>query len=108
MAVVVSVVLGLVVFGYGMVGSYVTVSELAAHRRVPLAAFVPAGIDGGLISVVVLDLVLVWVGTPVGWLRQVVRLLSMGHDRGQRGERVAGSGCGGPACGGAGDGVGDG
>jgi hypothetical protein len=45
---------------------------------VPLAAFVPAGIDDGLISVVVLDLVLVWVGTPVGWLRQVVRLLSVG------------------------------
>jgi hypothetical protein len=33
---------------------------------------VPAGIDGGLISV------LVWVGTPVGWLRQVVRVLSVG------------------------------
>ncbi|MGH3867683.1 MAG: hypothetical protein ACRDQ4_16410 [Pseudonocardiaceae bacterium] len=41
-------VLGLVVFGYGMVGSYVTVSELAARRGVPLAAFVSAGIDGGL------------------------------------------------------------
>jgi hypothetical protein len=36
------------------------------------------GIDGGLISVVALDLVLVWVGTPVGWLRRVVRLLSVG------------------------------
>jgi hypothetical protein len=77
-AVAVSVALGLVVFGYGMAGSYVTISELAARRGVPLAAFVPAGIDGGLISVVVLDLVLVWVGTPVGWLRQVVRLLSVG------------------------------
>lgn len=78
MAVAVSVLLGLVVFGYGMVGSYVTVSEFAARRGVPLSAFVPAGIDGGLISVVVLDLVLVWVGSPVGWLRQVVRLLSVG------------------------------
>jgi hypothetical protein len=38
--------LGLVVFGYGMAGSYLTVSNLAARRRVPLAAFVPAGIDG--------------------------------------------------------------
>jgi Protein of unknown function (DUF2637) len=77
-AVGVSVVLGLVVFGYGIAGSYVTVSDLAARRGVPLAAFVPAGIDGGLISVVVLDLVLVWVGAPVGWLRQVVRVLSVG------------------------------
>ena len=31
-----------------MVGSYVTVSELAARRGVPLAVFVSAGIDGGL------------------------------------------------------------
>jgi uncharacterized protein DUF2637 len=77
-AVGVSVALGLVVFGYGMAGSYVTVSELAARRGVPLAAFVPAGIDGGLINVVMLDLVLVWVGAPVGWLRQVVRVLSVG------------------------------
>jgi hypothetical protein len=78
MAVGVSVALGLVVFGYGMAGFYVTISSLAARRGVPLATFVPAGIDGGLISVVVLDLVLVWVGNPVGWLRQVVRLLSAG------------------------------
>jgi hypothetical protein len=77
-AVGVSAALGLVVFGYGMAGSYVTVSELAARRGVPLAASVPAGIDGGLISVVVLDLVVVWVGAPVGWLRQVVRMLSVG------------------------------
>jgi hypothetical protein len=77
-AVAVSVLLALVVFGYGMVGSYVTVSDLAARRGIPLAAFVPAGIDVGLISVVVLDLVLAWVGMPVGWLRQVVRVLSFG------------------------------
>jgi hypothetical protein len=77
-AVAVSVALALVVFGYGMVGSYVTVSDLAVRRGVPVAAFVPAGIDGGLISVVVLDLVLAWVGLPVGWLRQVVRVLSVG------------------------------
>jgi hypothetical protein len=74
----VAVVLGLVVFGYGMVGFYVTVSDLAAHRGIPWAAFAPAGVDGGVISVVVLDLVLAWVGMPVGWLRQVVRVLSVG------------------------------
>jgi hypothetical protein len=77
-AVVVSVTMGLVVFGYGMAGSYVTISELAAQRGVPLAGFVPAGIDGGLLAVVVLDLVLAWTGMPVGWLRQVVRVLSVG------------------------------
>ncbi|TCO45874.1 DUF2637 domain-containing protein [Actinocrispum wychmicini] len=77
-AVAVSVVLGLVVAGYGLAGSYVTVSELAARRGVPLAGWVPAGIDGGLIAVVVLDLVLAWIGVPVGWLRQLVRVLSVG------------------------------
>jgi hypothetical protein len=39
---------------------------------------VPASIDGGLVGVVVLDLVLAWVGVPVGWLRQLVRILSVG------------------------------
>lgn len=76
-AVALSVALGLVVAGYGLAGSYVTVSELAARRGVPLAGLVPAGIDGGLVAVVVLDLVLAWIGTPVGWLRQFVRVLSV-------------------------------
>ncbi|TCO45864.1 DUF2637 domain-containing protein [Actinocrispum wychmicini] len=74
----VAVVLGMVVAGYGLAGSYVTVSELAARQGVPLADWVPAGIDGGLISVVALDLVLAWIGAPVGWLRQLVRVLSVG------------------------------
>lgn len=77
-AVGVSVILGLVVGGYGLAGSYVTVSELAGQRSVPLASLVPAGIDGGLVAVVVLDLVVAWIGTPVGWLRQLVRVLSVG------------------------------
>jgi hypothetical protein len=38
----------------------------------------PHGIDGGLVAVVVLDLLVTWLGTPVGWLRQFVRLLSAG------------------------------
>jgi hypothetical protein len=47
---------------------------------VPLAGWVPAGLDGGLVAVVVvvLDLALTWIGTPVGWLRQLVRVLSTG------------------------------
>jgi hypothetical protein len=73
-----SIVLGAVTAGYGFAGSYATVSDLAASRNVPLAMWVPAGIDGGLVAVVVLDLVLAWVGQPVVWLRQVVRLLSVG------------------------------
>jgi hypothetical protein len=77
-AVGVSVSVGLVVGGYGLAGSYVTVSELAARRGVPLAGLVPAGIDGGLVGVVVLDLVLAWISMPVGWLRQLVRVLSAG------------------------------
>jgi len=36
------------------------VSELAGGRGVPLAMWVPAGIDGGLVALVVLDLV--WCG----------------------------------------------
>jgi hypothetical protein len=77
-AVVLSVGLGVVVAGYGLAGSYVAVSELAARHGVPLAGWVPAGLDGGLVAVVVLDLVLTWLGAPVGWLRQLVRVLSVG------------------------------
>jgi hypothetical protein len=73
-----SVTLGLIVAGYGLSGSYITISELAARRGVPLASLVPAGIDGGLLAIVLLDLVLAWIGTPVGWLRQLVRILSVG------------------------------
>jgi hypothetical protein len=73
-----SIVLAVLVACYGFAGSYATVSDLAGSRGVPLAMWVPAGIDGGLVALVVLDLVLVWVGHPVGWLRQIVRLLSVG------------------------------
>jgi hypothetical protein len=77
-AVGVSVALGLGLAGYGVAGSYQTVSGLAERRDVPLASLVPVGIDGGLIGVVVLDLVLSWIGQPIGWLRQFVRFLTVG------------------------------
>ena len=77
-AVMLSVGLGVVVAGYGLVGSYVAVSELAVRHDVPLAGWVPAGLDGGLVAVVILDLALTWIGTSVGWLRQLVRVLSTG------------------------------
>jgi hypothetical protein len=73
-----AVALGLGLAGYGVAGSYQTVSGLAERRGVPLASFVPVGIDGGLIGVVVLDLVLSWIGQPIGWLRQLVRILTVG------------------------------
>lgn len=59
-------------------GSYQTVSGLAKRREIPLAWLVPVGIDGGLIGVVVLDLVLSWIGQPIGWLRQFVQVLTVG------------------------------
>jgi Protein of unknown function (DUF2637) len=77
-AVSVSVTLGLGLAAYGVAGSYQTVSGLAERRGVPLALLVPVGIDGGLIGVVVLDLVLSWIGQPIGWLRQFVRVLTVG------------------------------
>jgi hypothetical protein len=77
-AVGVSVALGMGLAAYGVAGSYQTVSGLAVRRGVPLAQLVPVGIDGGLIGVVVLDLVLSWIGQPIGWLRQFARVLTVG------------------------------
>lgn len=77
-AVGVSVAFGLGLAAYGVAGSYQTVSGLAERRGIPLASLVPVGIDGGLIGVVVLDLVLSWIGQPIGWLRQFVRILTVG------------------------------
>jgi hypothetical protein len=77
-AVTVAVALGLGLAAYGVAGSYQTLSGLAQRRGVPLAPLVPVGIDGGLIGVVVLDLVLTWIGQSIGWLRQFVRVLTVG------------------------------
>jgi Protein of unknown function (DUF2637) len=70
--------MGLGLAAYGVAGSYQTVSGLAERRGVPLACLVPVGIDGGLIGVVILDLVLSWIGQPIGLLRQFVRVLTVG------------------------------
>jgi hypothetical protein len=59
------------------VGSYETVTRLAVEAGVPLPGLVPLGLDGGLVGVLVLDLVLAWTGQPVGWLRQIARLLTV-------------------------------
>jgi hypothetical protein len=70
--------LALALATYGAVGSYTTVSTRAAELSVPLPELVPIGIDGGLVGVIVLDLVLAWTGHPIGWLRQPARLLTIG------------------------------
>ncbi len=77
-AVVFAALLACGLAAYGAAGSYETVSALAEQVGVPLPGLVPLGIDGGLIGVVVLDLVLAWTGSPVGWLRQLARLLTAG------------------------------
>ena len=77
-AVGISITLGLMLAAYGMAGSYETVSDLARREGVPLPELVPVGIDGGIVGVVVLDLVFTWTGQPLGWLRQLVRLLTIG------------------------------
>lgn len=73
-----AILIALSLAGYGAVGSYKTISALAANAGVPLPALVPIGIDGGLVGVVILDLILAWTGDPVGWLRQLARLLTFG------------------------------
>ncbi len=70
-------VAGMVAVGaYGLVISYVTVAALAVDLAMPLPAVFPLGIEGGLVAVLAMDLVLTWVGRPIGWLRQVARLFS--------------------------------
>jgi len=87
--VITSVAVGIVVTGYGLAGSYVSIAELAERHHVPLADFVPMGIDGDLVAVVVLDLVLTWIGSPVGLVAATGARPVGGHGRGQRGCRLA-------------------
>jgi hypothetical protein len=65
-AVTISSLLGLVLAAYGAAGSFETISDLASRKRLPLAALVPVGVDGGLIGVLLLDIVLTWLGEPIG------------------------------------------
>lgn len=66
----------LAVGAYGLVISYWTVRELAVDLNMPLPAVFPVGIEGGMIAVLSIDIVLTWIGRPIGWLRQVARVLS--------------------------------
>lgn len=75
---VVAVLLGLLVAGYGALASYGTITDLAVRKGLALPELVPVGVDGGLLGVMVLEIVLTWTGQPLGWLRQVVRLFTIG------------------------------
>lgn len=66
----------LAVGAYGLVISYWTVRELAERLHMPLPHIFPVGIEGGMIAVLAIDIVLTWIGRPIGWLRQVARALS--------------------------------
>lgn len=63
---------------YGAAGSYRTLAAVAAEKHLPLPELVPLGLDGGMLGVVLVDLVLTWITCPIGWLRQLVRLLALG------------------------------
>lgn len=70
-------VLGMLAVGvYGLVISYWTVRELAERLHMPLPHIFPVGVEGGMIAVLAIDIVLTWIGRPIGWLRQVARALS--------------------------------
>ncbi|MCI2423861.1 DUF2637 domain-containing protein [Saccharopolyspora sp. K220] len=71
-----SMITGAGLAAYGAAGSYQTLAALAADKGLPLPTLVPVGVDGGLFGVVVVDLVLTWIGHPIVWLRQLVRLLA--------------------------------
>jgi len=71
------ILLGAALAFYGFAGSYTTLFRLAAQHAVPLPRLNPIGVDGGLVGVVALDIVLAWVGSPIAWLRQLARVLTV-------------------------------
>ena len=68
----------LLLAGYGAAGSYVSLWHLAAAHKVPLPRLNPAGLDGGLIGVIVLDITLTWARHPLAWLRFAARMFALG------------------------------
>lgn len=63
-----------ILVGWGLAGSYQSLSQLAARHGVPSPRFFPVGVDGALIGFLVLDVALTMWGRAVGVLHQVVRL----------------------------------
>lgn len=58
--------------------SYDNLFHLAASRGVPIPHLSPLEIDAGLVVVIALDIVLTWLGHPVGGLRLLARILGAG------------------------------
>ena len=72
---------GLLVAGlatYGGAGSYQTIKKLAEKHGVPLPELVPAGVDGALLGVIVMDLYFTWLGHPSWILRLSARFFTVG------------------------------
>lgn len=68
----------LILVGYGVAGSYESLFHLALAHNVPLPRLNPVGLDGGLVGVIVLDIVLTWSGHPLALLRFAARLFALG------------------------------
>ena len=62
--------------GLGLALSYETVRAVAADYGLPYPNAYPLGLEGGLVAILALDLLLTWRRTPIGWLRQIARLLA--------------------------------
>jgi len=58
--------------------SYDNLFHLAASRGVPIPHLSPLEIDVGLIVVIAMDIVLTWLGYPIGGLRLLARILGIG------------------------------
>lgn len=58
--------------------SYDNLFHLAASRSVPIPHLSPLEIDGGLVVVIVLDIMFTWRGCPLGGLRLLARILGVG------------------------------
>lgn len=78
LAVAVIVAVSGILLAYGTAGSYVSLWHLAAEHHAPLPRLNPIGLDGGLIGIIVLDLVLTWAGHPLAWLRFAARAFAVG------------------------------
>lgn len=75
------VVVGMAAIGlavYGGMTSYVSVRDMAIAHHVPFAKFTPVGIDGGLLTVVALDIVLTWIEHPLRSIRWLARVFALG------------------------------
>jgi hypothetical protein len=74
-------ILGLLTLGLlaaAGVSSYDNLFHLAASRNVPIPHLSPLEIDVGLVVVIALDIVLTWLGHPIGGLRLLARILGIG------------------------------